>query len=409
MVSREIHDSCNRGAAGVMDGGTPYPPLPVTPSWFMARRRSRPCVLVIAASLIACGGVALQPLRAQPPPPEEWEITPESEAAIAKGLAFLAKKQGPAGSWGMNDLGLVATGALAFMAAGHTPGDGEYGPYVERALGFVIANAKPSGLFNINRSKFDMYNHGLATFVLGQAYGMTNDRKVGAALDKALQLIVQTQGPQGGWYYEAKPRDGDLSLCVMQAKALRSATDSGFEIPRKTIEKAIAQVRSMYLPKHKVRNQGEAKMREGPGQFTYNGQRGDTPAMAAAGVVCMQEFGQYEDWRIAKSMERVLDEITKAKRPTRQGSGELVFDAYTLYYVGQALYQVGGQGWKDHYPALRDRIIRGQRPDGGWEGSKVEGLADEVYGTAVAVFVLAIPNRYLPILQEAKVGVLGGR
>jgi hypothetical protein len=356
----------------------------------------------------AMAGSAVR-LPAQPPAAEEWEITPQSEAAIEKGLAFLAKRQGAAGNWGMNDLGLVATGALAFMAAGHTPGEGEYGPTVERALDYVIANAKPSGLLNMSIPQRDMYNHGLATFVLGQAYGMTNDRKVGAALDKALRVIVQTQGPIGSWDYQARPQDGDLSLCVMQAKALRSATDSGFEIPRKTIEKAIARVQSMYLPKHKVKNQGEAKMREGPGQFTYSGGGGDTPAMAAAGVVCLQEFGKYDDWRIAKSMERVTGEIARAKLPNKQGSGELPFDAYTLYYVGQSLYQVGGQGWKDHYPNLRDRIIKGQRPDGGWVGGRVGGPDGEVYGTAVAVFVLAIPYRYLPILQEAKVGVLAGR
>ena len=370
-----------------------------------SRPRSLTAFLVAAVTALPGGA-----LPAQPPAAEEWEITPQSEAAIEKGLAFLAKTQGAAGNWGINDLGLVATGALAFMAAGHTPGDGEYGATVERALDYVIANAKPSGLLNMSIPKRDMYNHGLATFVLGQAYGMTNDRTVGAALDKALRLIVQTQGPIGSWDYEARPADGDLSLCVMQAKALRSATDSGFEIPRKTIEKAIERVRSMYQPKHGVRNQGEAKLREGPGQFTYTLGNGPTPAMAAAGVVCLQEFGKYDDWRIAKSMERVTGEIARAKLPSKPGSGELPFDAYTLNYIGQSLYQVGGQGWQDHYPKLRDAIVKGQRPDGAWVAGKyVDGLAGEVYGTAVAVFVLAIPNRYLPILQEAKVGVLAGR
>ena len=378
-------------------------PRPTMPSL------ASPRVSVAALVAFACLVLAATPAVAQPPAAEEWEITPAGEAAIEKGLAFLAKRQGAAGNWGLNDLGLVATGALAFMAAGHTPGDGEYGQTVSRALDYVVANAKPSGLLNMSTPNRDMYNHGLATFVLGQAYGMTNDRKIGAALDKALRVIVQTQGPAGSWSYEAKRHDGDLSLCVMQAKALRSATDSGFEIPRATIEKAIERVRSMYLPKHGVRNQGEAKLREGPGQFTYSGNGGDTLAMAAAGVVCLQEFGQYEDWRIAKSMERVTGEIAKAKLPTRPNSGELIFDAYTLYYVGQSLYQVGGQGWKDHYANLRDRVIKGQRPDGAWVGGRVDGLGSEVYGTAVAVFALAIPYRYLPILQEAKVGVLAGR
>ena len=36
------------------------------------------------------------------------------------------------------------------------------------------------------------------------------------------------------------------------------------------------------------------------------------------------------------------------------------FDAYTLYYVAQALYQVGGEPWKKGYPRLRDAVVAGQ-------------------------------------------------
>ena len=39
-----------------------------------------------------------------------------------------------------------------------------------------IRNAKPSGLLNIADAQRDMYNHGLATFVLGQAHGMTTEQ-----------------------------------------------------------------------------------------------------------------------------------------------------------------------------------------------------------------------------------------
>ncbi|HEY1067288.1 MAG TPA: squalene--hopene cyclase, partial [Pirellulales bacterium] len=49
------------------------------------------------------------------------EITPESERALDRGLAWLARQQGPEGNWESNDLGLVAMGALAFLSAGHAP------------------------------------------------------------------------------------------------------------------------------------------------------------------------------------------------------------------------------------------------------------------------------------------------
>jgi len=371
---------------------------------------------VICLAAIA-GGAAVaaeeQPAASRPAPAavaDDWEITPESEAAIAAGLAWLAANQTPAGDWGSNDLGLVALGGLAFLADGHMPGVGRYGGNVERALGTIVANAKPSGLLNIAAPQRDMYNHGLATFVLGQAYGMTSDPRIGRTLDDALALIARTQGPGGGWNYVAQASDGDLSLCVMQAKALRSAVDSGLEIPAGVITKAIARVQTMYQPAHGVRNQGEEKLREGPGQFTYNGGGGGTVAMAAAGVVCMQEFGRYDDWRIAKSMERVTKAIGDTK-PTSQRNGALPFDAYTLNYVGQSLYQVGGEDWRRHYPRIRDCLVASQRLDpanpgvhGSWEaGGHVGGKPGTLFGTAVAVFVLAIPNRYLPILQEGRI------
>src|SRR4029078_11098687 len=96
------------------------------------------------------------------------EITPESEAALDAGLAWLAKNQGPKGNWESNDLGLVSMGALAFMAAGNAPNRGKDGKEGAKALEFVVENAKPSGLLNISDGQRDMYNHGLATFVLGQ-------------------------------------------------------------------------------------------------------------------------------------------------------------------------------------------------------------------------------------------------
>jgi uncharacterized protein (DUF2252 family) len=61
------------------------------------------------------------------------------------------------------------------------PGIGEHGEACERALAYVVKNAKPSGLLNIAAAQRDTYNHGLATFVLGQAYGMTADARIGKA------------------------------------------------------------------------------------------------------------------------------------------------------------------------------------------------------------------------------------
>jgi len=305
-------------------------------------------------------------------------------------------------------------GLLAFLSDGHAPGRGRFGAAEKRALDYVLHNAKPSGLLNISGDHNDMYNHGLSTFVLGQAYGMTGDPRVGPTLDRALKVIDQCQCQDGGWQYEARSRDAgnDLSLAVMQAKALRSAVDSGFEVRPYVIERAIRDVREHYQPKDCPREASDEEQQKHPGRFTYSKSGGqETLAMAAAGVVCLQEFAQYDDWRIPKNagiIEQAVRDMSE-----RGNRNEAPFDAYTMYYVSQALYQVGGEPWKRCYPLIRDRLISSQihenNPEyyGGWRSTgRVDGKPGMLYQTAVACFVLAIPNRYLPILQEGKIDSL---
>ena len=79
-----------------------------------------------------------------------------------------------------------------------------------------------------------------------------------------------------------------------------------------------------------------------------------------------------------------------------------------MYYVAQGLYQVGGKRWRENYPVIRDAIVETQwgpnrgTASGSWDGGRVSGVPGKLFGTSVGVFVLSIPNRYLPILQEGE-------
>ncbi len=385
-------------------------------------KRTIVCCLTLSLILF---GVAANPTptaRAE----GDWEITPASEKALERGLRWLAVNQGSQGNWTSNDLGLVSMGVLAYLSAGHAPRRApsirrelNYSDSAWRALDYVLRNAKDSGLLNMADQRRGMYNHGLATFVLGQAYGMTSDpqRRLSPALDKALKLITQTQCGDGGWDYVAKPQANghDLSLVVMQAKALRSAVDCGLDVPPEVIQLAIQRVRQHYTPKGCSRDADEKEQAKYPGQFTYNKGGGNASvAMAAAGVVCLQEFAQYDDWRIEKNMDFICAAI---KEKCNTNSSATPFDAYTLYYVGQALYQVGGKRWQEHYPLLRDCLVACQvnspsdsANDGKWAANgRVGGKPGDLYMTSASCFVLAMPNRYLPILQEGKIGSLQRR
>jgi hypothetical protein len=381
--------------------------------------RYRCCCAWFCAAILACA----HPCVAAGASP--WEITPQGRKALDRGLQWLERNQGPEGNWSTNHLALVSMGLLAFLADGNSPGMGRYGTAEKRALDYVLRNAKPSGLLNISGEHHDMYNHGLSTFVLGQAYGMTNDPRVGPALDRALKVIVRSQCLDGGWRYESwlernyfRNNGNDLSLAVMQAKALRSAVDSGFEIPPGVIDLAIRDVREHYTMQRLPQDPGdlrelpEEEQKKREGRFTYNKGGGQQSlAMAAAGVVCLQEFAQYDDWRIPKNIDII--EAAVRQMSNNGNPDDPPFDPYTMYYVAQALYQVGGEPWKRCYPLIRDRLISSQmregnsENDGGWRASgHVGGKPGVLYQTAVACFVLAIPNRYLPILQEGKIDSL---
>jgi uncharacterized protein YciW len=83
----------------------------------------------------------------------------------------------------------------------------------------------------------------------------------------------------------------------MQAKALRSAVDSGLEVSPEVINLAIKSVREHYRAASGKQNFDDPAVQAEPGQFTYDGNR-TSLAMTACGVVCLQEFGEYDDWRI---------------------------------------------------------------------------------------------------------------
>ena len=83
------------------------------------------CVGWYCAVALAVGLTGASLVRAE----GDWEITADSQRALARGLHWLADpaNQGLEGNWESQDLGLVSMGLLAFLSDGHAPGRGPYG------------------------------------------------------------------------------------------------------------------------------------------------------------------------------------------------------------------------------------------------------------------------------------------
>lgn len=306
------------------------------------------------------------------------ELTPESEEAIRLGLAYLADNQLPNGGfpsrYGAN-MGVSSVCLLSFLAAGHVPGQGEYGIVLDRGLEFVIGHASPSGLI-YNRDAVShgvMYEHALATLFLSEAHGMCDRREIPSILQAAVRVIVNSQNEEGGWRYQPRVFDADISVTVMQIVALRSARNAGISVPQDTIRRAIKYVKSCA---HES------------GGFTYQA-HGDEPGYArtGAGVCSLQVSGDYT----SEQVRRGLDYLTANFKPE---GGDRYY--YAIYYSAQAIYQAKDpRRWQQWFPVAREDVLAKLMPGGYW-------VCDigAAYGTAMALLVLSVPYRYLPIYQR---------
>lgn len=323
----------------------------------------------------------------------EVELTREGKASINMALQHIATRQRADGSFtgGMGQTsGIVAAAVLSWMAAGNLPGEGPYGKQCAKGIDYLLGCAQPSGLlFKGREDRHVMYHHGLAAIALSEAWGHTRDKRIYDKLKNAIELIVRTQNEKGGWRYEPKVSDDDLSVTVMILLALRSAKDSGISVPKETIERAIAYVEKCRTEKDK----------EGLAGFAYQPGQGKKWSTTAAGVMSLMLCGNYK----ANSLKDGLEYLVK----TREKKEDKEWFVYGHYYGAQAMYQAGGQGekfrnyWMKWYPDLSSQIIKSQKTSGNERGQyTVDNRDYNVWGTSMCVLILGIPYRYLPIYQR---------
>jgi hypothetical protein len=314
-----------------------------------------------------------------PATPVESKVSAQHHIAVEKGLAWLAANQASEGSYGSLShygphVGITGLAALAFMSDGNMPGRGRYGQVVDRCLDFALLHSSESGLLAAETSHGPMYGHGFATLFLAEVYGMTNRGDVREMLRKAIRLIANTQNDEGGWRYQPVRADADLSVTICQIMALRAARNAGVYVDKKVIDKAIDYVKAS---------------QNTDGGFRYMlGSGGSAFARSAAGVAALQYAGIYRGEEIIRGLEYVR----RFAPPQEQSVGHYF---YGHYYAAQAMFLGGDEYWDDWWPAIRSELLEKQTPEGFWRGQ-----AGQEYGTAMALIILQVPNRLLPIFQK---------
>ena len=342
-------------------------------------------VLIAFANRAATYAVQDEPTEDKAPSVEVAEpfveITSELNAAIGHGLAYLASVQSEDGSFGASrygrHVGITALACLSFMADGHLPERGVYGPNIERGLGFILRHAQETGLIAADTSHGPMYGHGFAVLFLAEIYGQTHDRRCREALVKGVRLIINTQNPEGGWRYHPRPIEADISVTICQVMALRAARNAGMSIPKSTIERAIAYVRRCQNP--------------ADGGFRYMVSSGPSAfPRTAAGVASLYYAGVYEDEALNKGLDYLMKQRQRAMSNRTVGHYY-----YGHYYAVQAMHLAGGRYWAQWFPAIRAELLTRQEAAGNW--SSPHG---DAYATAMSLLVLQLPKRLLPIFQR---------
>lgn len=349
--------------------------------------------LISLAVLLSC--LWLQPAaRSQPPasppttaaPLTEARVLERVTAAIDRGLEHIASKQNGDGSWntsGGRNNAINALALLAFMGRGHTPGRGPYRELIDKGRRFILATAQPTGLLaSPNPSHGPMYEHGLATLAMIEIFGMDPDPEQEQKVRKAVELIVKTQAPSGGWRYQPQPSDADISVTVMQIVALRAASNAEIPVPTETIKKAIEYVQ---------------KCNVASGGFGYQPGGGPGAARSAAGILSLQLSGNFDDPAIGKAIEYL------AKQPVQWQSSEYFY--YLHYYAIQGFFQFGGDAWNAWHPRIRELLLERQNGDGTWDVPpgcpEAQWIGpDKIYSTAMASLVLEIYMHFLPAYQR---------
>jgi Prenyltransferase and squalene oxidase repeat len=301
------------------------------------------------------------------------EITPELEQAVERGLQFLAQRQMPNGKISGYD-----SAASGITGSGNTPGRGKYGQQVQKCVDFILAEAQQSGLLGGQDQHAVMYSHGFATLFLAEVYGMTGDERVREVLVRAIRLIESSQNREGGWRYQPLPLDADVSVTICQVMALRAARDAGIKVDKQVVDRAIAYVK---------------KCQNEDGGFSYMlGGGSSLFPRSAAGVATLYYAGIYSGPEVEKGLEYV-----QRFAPGEAQNNEDVVGHYYYghYYAVQVMFMAGGDHWAKWFPAIRDELLERQNKNiGSWDGE-----ASAEYATAMALIILQMPNRYLPVFS----------
>ena len=327
----------------------------------------------------------------------------KTEAAVAKGLFWLAGHQDEQGGWDLaefhnthscngqcNGQGIAqcpvaatAMGLLPFLGAGQTTNSGIYKDVVRKGVDRLLSLQSPNGDLR-DRGRGRMYSHAQGTIALCEAHAMHPENAIADAAERAVRFLEKTQHQGGGWRYEPNT-PGDLSVTGWMVMALQSARMAGIAVSPESLDRA-----TVFLDSVATTSDGS--------EYAYLPEGDSTPAMTAEGLLCRQYLG----WQANEpGLERGIDQLLTQSLPNKRHT-----DIYYWYYGTQVLHHVGGPPWEQWNEAMHPILAGSQEKKGhkagSWDprGGGEANAGGRIYMTCLAICTLEVYYRHLPLYRK---------
>lgn len=331
------------------------------------------------------------------------------ENAVTKALNWLSQDQNADGSWGKNSKGAM-TGFALLCYLGHCDltDSPEYGETVAKGIKYLVelGDEKDGWLYVTNHKHGSAYAHGIASYALAEAYGMTEKAFILPVLQKAIRRIIVGQQADGGWVYMVE-RPGadnlrlvdfgnkgasDTSVSGWQFQALKAAYNTGANFP--DIEPALELAVKNFYRVYSSENGG----------FGYRNKSDTKKAnhkLTGVGSLGLQswKFGHPSEEEKKETLKKAMQHILKNNLSMDYNSGDA--NLYSWYYDAQALFNYGGAFWTAWNRKMEPMLLNAQLADGSWpkEGggktSSQGGQDAEVYRTTLCTLMLEVYYRYV--------------
>jgi hypothetical protein len=335
--------------------------------------------------------------------------TTESEAAVARGLLWLVRQQQPDGHWALdgdfpnkgtnNDIAGTAFGLLPLLGAGYThqtPRGHAFTQKIALGLNYLVSRQDPlTGGYGDPRTtngkgkrQINMYTHGLATIVMCEAYGLTQDPRYGRSAERAIRFMERAQHPAGGWRY-TPGQAGDISVFGWQVMALKSAQMGNIPVSEKTLRLA-----QKFLDAMTTADDG----------YLYVEGSNTSYSMTSVGLLCRQYL---QAW--GASNPRMIRGIENYLKTNPPGS---VKDIYYYYYATQVMHHYGvREAWKAWNEKMREQLIATQNKkdilnvQGSWapdEEDRWGKVGGRLMVTSMSLLTLEVYYRHLPLYYQSE-------